>query len=134
MYLTQLDLKKKKLFLDLSIHAAISNNSFDDEQKAIVDSYCIEMGLVKSKYSPSKGLDEVIQELKGTCTLKELNIILIEITSLIMGDGTYDMLERDFMKKIQFVFDISDEKIEKTLVAINQLLKAYKMLNEVIED
>lgn len=133
MYLSQLDLNKKKLFLDLSIHAAMSNNNFGEEEKLIVNSYCNEMGLQKSEYLATKDLDTVLHELKEICSPREVNIILVEITALIMGDGVYDTLEKDFMKRIQATFEISDEKLENTILAINKLINAYKMLNEVIE-
>lgn len=133
MYLSQLDLNKKKLFLDLSIHAAMSNNNFGKEEKLIVNSYCDEMGLQKSEYLATKDLDTVLHELKEICSPREVNIILVEITALIMGDGVYDTLEKDFMKRIQATFEISDEKLENTILAINKLINAYKMLNEVIE-
>lgn len=133
MYLSQLDLKKKKLFLDLSIHAAMSNNNFDEEEKLIINSYCNEMGLQKGEYLATKDLDTVLHELKDICSPREVNIILIEITALIMGDGVYDTLEKDFMKRIQAAFEIADEKLENIILAINQLMKSYKMLNEVIE-
>ncbi|MGN9163026.1 hypothetical protein [Clostridium sulfidigenes] len=133
MYLAQLDLNKKKLFLDLSIHAAMSNNNLGEEEKFIVNSYCNEMGLPKSEYLVTKDLDTVLHELKATCSPKEVNIILVEITALIVGDGVYDTLEKGFMKRIQATFEIADEKLENTILAINELTNVYKRLNEVIE-
>lgn len=133
MYLAQLDINKRELFLDLSIYGAISNNKFATEQKNIIDAYCVEMGLPESDYTPVRDLENVLKEIKDTCTTTELNIILIELTALIMGDGIFDTLEQDFMKKIQNAFGVSDEKIEKTFFAIKQLLKSYNMLNEILE-
>lgn len=133
MYLSQLDTEKQCLFLDLCIHAALANGVVTDEEKCAIDLYCIEMNLSQSDYIPKNALDDVLDALKKTCTPMEIRIIIIEISALIMSDGAYDSLENDFMKKIQEKFEISDEVVEETFTAINQLLKAYSMLNKVIQ-
>ncbi|TYQ15703.1 UNVERIFIED_CONTAM: hypothetical protein Cloal_2186 [Acetivibrio alkalicellulosi] len=134
MYLSQLDLKKKELFLDLSIHGAMSNNNFAQEQKSIVDAYCNEMGLPKSNYSTKRDLDSVLIEIKDICSPREKNIVLIELMALILGDGIYDTMEKEFVKKIQNIFQVSDEKIEEVILSINNLMDTYKALDDIIEN
>lgn len=132
MYLNQLDKEKQELFLDLSIHASLANNDLVQEEQEAIDAYCVEMNLPKSDYQPKKELDVLLEELKNKCNPVELNIVFIEITALIMSDSVYDTLEEKFMKHLQERFEISDDKAEKTLLAINQLKKSYLMLNEIL--
>lgn len=132
MYLGQLSNEKKELFLDLSIHVALSNNDLAAEEKATIDAYCDEMGLPASDYVAKKDLQEVLEELKMKCTNTEKNIILIEIVGLMMSDSIYDTMEEKFMKDVQAALGISDEKVEKAILAVRQLMQAYKMLNEII--
>ena len=134
MYLSQLDLEEQELFLDLAIYAALANNEFADKEKEIVDAYCIEMGLEKSSYEPKLELDAVLDRISKKCTKVELNMIIVEILALVRSDDTYDSLEEAFVEKIHHAFNISDEKIEKIQVAINQLMGAYEMLNAVIQE
>ncbi len=132
MFLSKFVLNKKKLFLDLSIYAAMSNGIFEDKEKLIIEEYCFEMSLDCNNYAPNKDLDVVLEELKNECTPEEISIIMIEILALIMGDGLYDDLEKDFMKKVQTEFALSDEKIKKAYEAIKELLVVYEKLNEII--
>lgn len=134
MYLSYLDGEEKELFLDLAIYAALSNNEFVDKQKKIIDAYCVEMGLVNNSYEAKLKLDEVLDRIAKKCSKVELNMIIIEILALVKSDDLYDSLEKEFVEKICLVFDISDEKIQKIEVAINQLMGAYEMLNTIIED
>ena len=133
MYLSKLNLEKKKLFLDLSIHAALANNDFAEEQKVMVDAYCDEMGIQQSTYEATKELDVVLNELKEKCSNEELNIVLIETAALIMSDNIYDAMEQKFMKKLQITLTVK-KKLEKILLAIDHLKISYNMLNEIINE
>lgn len=132
MYLSQLNLEKKKLFLDLCIYAALADNNFAQEEKATIDAYCEEMGLEQSSYEVTQDLDTILKELKMKCSKEEINFVLIEITALIMADNIYDSTEEEFMGKMQKVLDVSQEKIDKVFLAINHLKISYNMLNEII--
>ena len=134
MYLSKLSAEQKDLFLDLSIHAANSDLKVTSEELDIIDEYCFEMRLEESRKEVKRDLDTVLQELKKITNEREQNMILIEICALLLGDGVYDTMEKDFVKKIQSIFEISDSKIERMLNSINQLLTIYYNLNELIEN
>ncbi len=134
MYLSKLSAEQKDLFLDLSIHAANSDLKVTSEELDIIDEYCFEMRLEESRKEAMRDLDTVLQELKKITNEREQNMILIEICALLLGDGVYDTMEKDFVKKIQSIFEISDSKIERMLNSINQLLTIYYNLNELIEN
>lgn len=134
MYLSKLDTDKKKLFLDLSIHAALSDNDFEEEQKAIIDAYCIEMGLEQGSYKATRDLDIVLEELKTKCSKTEINIIIIEIIALIMSDSLLHTMEKEFLLKLQRTLEISEEKVGKAFFAVDHLKDSYRMLNEIIAE
>ena len=134
MYLSKLSAEQKELFLDLSIHAANSDLKVTSEELDIIDEYCFEMRLEESRKEAKRDLDTVLHELKKITNEREQNMILIEICALLLGDGVYDTMEKDFVKKIQSIFEISDSKIERMLNSINQLLTIYYNLNELIEN
>ncbi len=134
MYLSQLDLDKQKLFLDLCINTAKVDNNFDDKEKSVIDAYCFEMGLKNNDYTTKFSLEEVLNQMKKTCSPREINIILVEILALIMSDGKYDDLEADLTKTLRNILEISDEKFDKALQSITNLLTAYDMLFDVIEN
>lgn len=132
MFLGQLSKEKKEWVLDLSIHAALSNDDFVKEEKEIIDLYCVEMDLPKSDYNPRYSFDEVLEKLKSNCTCEELNMITIEIVALLISEVVYDDKEKIFMEKIQKVFDITDDTLEKIFDAIKLLNQSYAEMNAII--
>jgi hypothetical protein len=134
MYLNRLDKEKQELFLELALHAAWEGEDFAREEKQLIDIYCSEMNLPKSDYKKKMKLEEVLERLREKCSKTEKNIILIEITALVMCDEVYDSGEQEFMQKVIDVFGFDDDKLQKTMAAVRELTKCYAALNEIVQD
>ena len=132
MFLRELNEEAKDLFLDLSIYAAMANDICVDEEKVTIDDYCFELGINEVRYEASKPLEDVLKQIKGCCNTSEINIVMVEILALLMSDEVVDEKERDFVKKLQNVFEISEEKVEKMMTVVKAAKETIASLYALI--
>ena len=129
MFLKELKSNNKELFLQLSIHAALSNNIIEDTQKDVLNLYCEEIGINNYELEVKMDLDEILEKINIDTTYREKKIIILEIMALIMADSVYDLDEKKFMEDIIKKLDISDEVLEE---AINLVNKFNLIFNDMI--
>ncbi|MGV3220044.1 hypothetical protein ACEE95_10305 [Clostridium baratii] len=129
MFLKELRSNNKELFLQLSIHAALSNNIIEDTQKDVLNLYCEEIGINNYELEVKMDLDEILEKINTDTTYREKKIIILEIMALIMSDSVYDLDEKKFMEDIIKKLDISDEVLEE---AINLVNKFNLIFNDMI--
>ena len=129
MYLSRLDHKQKELFLDLCIHASMSDNEFSEEEKAIIFQYCAEMQLSDIRYEAKHSTDEVIEELVEISSPDELRIILMEITALVISDNACNQHEQRFMDKLVEKIGVSNEELSDLINSLNALSSVYEKIN-----
>lgn len=129
MFLKELRSNNKELFLQLSIHAALSNNIIEDTQKDVLNLYCEEIGINNYELEVKMDLDEILEKINNDTTYREKKIIILEIMALIMADSVYDLDEKKFMEDIIKKLDISDEVLEE---AINLVNKFNLVFNDMI--
>ena len=132
MYLSRLDHEQKELFLDLCIHASMSDNDFSDEEKAIIFQYCAEMQLPDIRYEANHSTDEVIEELVKISSPDELRIILMEITALVISDNACNQHEQRFMDKLVEKIGVSDKALSDLTNSLNELTSVYTKINNFI--
>ena len=121
MYLNRLDEKQKELFLDLCIHAAMTNEEFDRAEREIINGYCREMGIEKPRYAPQKGFDEVCGELYESCSENEIKIVILETAALMLSDNVYDESEQRFMRTVARKLRLGREDYDNILYLVKQL-------------
>lgn len=134
MFLAILNDEKKKLFLNLSIYAAKADNLLAEEEKAIINAHCTEMGLNNNNYEPNLSLNESLEKLSKICSSNELNMIVLEIMAVILADNEYSDSEKDFIKEIEKHFNIDKIRMEKACTILKDLKDIYKKMNDFILD
>ena len=132
MYLNKLSSEQKILFIDLCIHASLSNNNFDQLEKDTIDQYCQEMNLPEPRYTTSKSKEEVMSELVKISSKEELKIILLEITALILSDNIYDDFEKEFMNELLVATNIEVSVLEAMITQINKFKEVYQNINSIV--
>lgn len=132
MFLDKLSDEKKEMFLQLSIHAAMSNDDFAEEQKVVIESYCEELGMKDYKIELHSDLKTLLEEIKASSSKKEKHIIVFEIASVILSDYNYDTIEQEFMNSLNEILEIPEETLEKMIELINNLMEVYEGIAEVI--
>jgi len=124
MYLNKLNNEQKELFLDLSIHAAMSNDIFTDEEKVTVRQYCAEMN-IPERYEAKLSIDEVIEKLSTISTKQEMRIVFMEITALVLSDNIFDEQEQAFVKKVAAAAQVTDEEKDRIVDTVQELYVVY---------
>lgn len=132
MFLRELRNETKELFLDLSIYAAMVDGILHEKEKRAINEYCFELQILEVRYKPLKRLDDVLSEIKAICNTSEINIMIVEILSILISDDSYDNTEKAFVKKLKNAFDLSDQYIEDIYQKLISLKKMIYDLYAVI--
>lgn len=108
MFLKELNKDEANAFLNLvSIFARI-DNEFAKEEKALLDEYKEELGLVDSEIQEMV-YEDIIESLKSSSD-RARRIIYFELVGLALVDGEYEEEEVDFLEKIAAKFNIPRAK------------------------
>lgn len=130
MYLNQLDAKEKELFLDLSIHLALSDESISQKEIDAICLLCDEMQIEK-RFSADLSVDDAISEAKK-CKNVSRNIIFVELLGIAMADDVFDKREKDLMKRISDELEIHPNDAQRISKDIVNLFKIYQSMSKFI--
>lgn len=132
MYLAVLSTEEKELFLGLAYNLSVSDGTYSEEEKTIMQSYCQEMQCDFDVNTMVRPLNQIIARLNEIADLRVKKIIIFEAIGLTMADGTYGESERTILSDIEKEFDVEKdfgdtcEKILKEYISfqtkINQLI------------
>lgn len=105
MFLNRLNNNEKVAFLELAHHIAHSDNDFSDDQKSIIEKYCLEMQIADINYDDDKfDIYETLAEIESPRSRK---IVILEIMALIYSDSFLHEEERKVLEKMLEEFDLS---------------------------
>jgi len=131
MFLNQLTMLEKESFISLSIHAAKANGIFADEEYAMLEEYCKEMGIAFFDANNVKSLEQVFDVYKDSDE-KNKKIVLFEILGLLFSDGAYDDLEKKFAIDFAEKVGLSKEIVEMQTELLIRYLDLVKEIGKVI--
>ena len=131
MYLTSLDLKQKKSFLDACLHIIKADGSIARGELEILDEFCKEMN-VKQKKDPELAYDVAIINLNSVSTPLQRKQILIELTRLAYADNIIKAREEQMIKFAMDVFKISKLDYDKIVALVKDLAKLKREINEYL--
>lgn len=132
MYLNRLNPEQKELFIDLCIHAAMANNVFQDEEKKLVDQYCVEMQMPEPRYTANHDFDTAVSRIKEISTPQEIKMILLEITGIILADDVFDDDEQVFMNDFIQKINVSRECLDDMVNSLEKLKRLYVHIDALI--
>lgn len=132
MYLNKLNNEQKELFIDVCIHAAMSNQNFADAQKTLISEYFNEMNRSDVRYTADKDMETALSRLLEISSGTELRMIAIEIMALILSDQQFDEFEKEFMQNFVDKLHIDHEKIAEMHELLLNLMQAYKRIGEFV--
>ncbi len=131
MYLYSLNSNERELFLQACLHVSCADGNFSFDEKKVIQQLCQEMQIPVS-YEIDQSIDQVIDEISKTSTLRNKKIFLFELTGVVMADDVCDDTEREMMLKIANRFDISNEFVDESINKISKLVGLYKEISEFI--
>lgn len=124
MYLSVLDLETKHLFLDLELYISKTDGEFNDLEKQIIDTHCIEMHIDNNNYQCELPLSVVYEKLEK-CTEEEKRIIFIELLAVVLADKVYHQSEKILVDRLANVLRIKDEDVKKAFAAVEEMKEVY---------
>ncbi len=105
MFLNRLKKKEKKAFLELAHHVARSDGDFSDDEKNIIEKYCMEMQIENLAFNDKKfDIYDTLSKFKSQNSKK---IVVLELMALIYSDDYLHEGERVVLEKILEEFDLS---------------------------
>ncbi|MEG1846493.1 MAG: hypothetical protein RR239_06290 [Oscillospiraceae bacterium] len=132
MYLNKLSNEQKELFLDICIHAAMSNTIFSDEERETIDQYCDEMKLNNVRYEAIFDFKTAVSKLIEISSRAELKIVALELTALIISDKKYDDYEREVMNYFISQVGIDENNYNEVSSLLNELWIIYSKINDFV--
>ena len=132
MYLNKLSGEQKELFLDLCIYASMANNDFDEKEKEYIRQYCEEMRLDNVRYTAVNSLEDAVEQIIKISSEKELKIVILELTALLLSDNEYDEMEKQFMQKMLIKANISSDLNDKMINSLKKLMDIYAEIDSMI--
>ena len=128
MYLSSLDLKQKKAFLDACLHIIKADGSIARGELDLLNEFCTEMN-IKSKKDPDLTYDAAIVNLNSVSTPLQRKQILIELTRLTCADNVIQPREEQMVKFAMDVFKISKLDDDKIVSLVKDLNKVKRDIN-----
>ena len=111
MFLSELTIPERKIFLDLAYLAMASDGSIDKSEENVYNTYKYECEL--TDFIPSdKSLDELLPKLKEALPQSK-RIILMELCGIWSADDFWDDLEYKMMYKIAKSFGLSESEADR---------------------
>jgi uncharacterized tellurite resistance protein B-like protein len=130
MFLNRLKKKEKKAFLELAHYVARSDGDFSEDEKVIIEKYCMEMQIENTVFDEDKF--DIYNTLSKFESESSKKIVLLELMALIYSDDFLHEGERVVLEKILEEFDLSyDLSIVYTEWA-KTMLSLYKQGNALI--
>lgn len=129
MFLNELDLDEKRMFLRLADHLVAANGVVEEQEKNLINQYCSEMGLPMNNEIDPLPMSEIICFFqKRSESVKRVTIM--ELLGLGYIDGEYDEVEQSMMKSYVSGIGVSDEVYEK----LRKDVEEYIYLVDIIKN
>lgn len=130
MFLNNLTQEKKELFLSLAYSISCIDDNYADEEKMMLEQYCIEMDIRIDRIHLIEDFNNILNRINKLCNLQEKKIFVFESVGLILADGVIHDKEKETITNMVQLFEINDNYFEDCM----KLIKEYydlqsKMMN-----
>jgi len=126
MYLSLLNREQKSLFLELELYMSKVDSNFSEEEKIIINTYCLEMHIDNNNYECTMPLDLVISRIQKEFGDKEKRIVFLELVATIMADNVYHDAEKELLNKLQELLEFDSASTKNVFDIINSIKESYK--------
>lgn len=131
MFLNRLKKKEKIAFLELAHHVARSDNTLSEDEKSIIEKYCMEMQIDNIEYdSESFDIYDTLDKIQDHRSRK---IVLLELMALIYSDDFLHEGERIVLEKILEEFELNYNLSIVYTQWAKTMLSLYTQGNALIE-
>lgn len=131
MYLGMLSSEEKKLFLQLAISIASVDGDYSDVEKAMINSYCLEMG-VNNSVENYESISSIIERFNTISTEQIKRIVLFETIGLALSDRNYDKNEEKMITDIAKTFNIDIKFVKESKKIVNEYFDFQQRINGLV--
>jgi len=131
MYLNLLKDEEKKLFLELAYDLSASDGDFEEEETAMITTYCAEMG-ISFDITEKRTADSVINQINEISDIKSKRIIVFELIGLALCDDRYDENEKDMIYELAERISIEKSVVVEFETMISEYIKIQSQMNNLI--
>ena len=121
MFLNNLTQEKKELFLSLAYNISCIDDTYADEEKMVLEQYCVEMDIRIDKIQLIEDFDKILNRINILCNFQEKKIFVFESVGLILADGVIHDKEMEAITNMVRLFEINDNYFEDCM----KLIKEY---------
>lgn len=121
MFLNNLTQEKKELFLSLAYNISCIDDNYADEEKMVLEQYCVEMDIRMDKIQLIEDFDKILNRINILCNFQEKKIFVFESVGLILADGVIHDKEMEAITNMVRLFEINDNYFEDCM----KLIKEY---------
>ena len=132
MYLSNLNEKLKKLFLNFAYLIAKADGEFSESEKNLLNSYSVELQMECNIETLTLEIDDILKEIKENANETEYKIIIFEAVGIAMSDGDYSEPEKEIIKKAQIDFGLSDNFEKLCELLIGKYLNLQADINNLV--
>lgn len=121
MFLNNLTQEKKELFLSLAYNISCIDDNYADEEKMVLEQYCVEMDIRIDKIQLIEDFDKILNRINILCNFQKKKIFVFESVGLILADGVIHDKEMEAITNMVRLFEINDNYFEDCM----KLIKEY---------
>lgn len=121
MFLNNLTQEKKELFLSLAYNISCIDGNYADEEKMMLEQYCVEMDIRIDKIHLIEDFNNILNRINKLCDFQEKKIFIFESVGLILADGVIHDKEKEAITDMARLFEINDNYFEDCM----KLIKEY---------
>ena len=133
MFLSYLQEKQKKLFLEFAYCLAKSDGSYGSEEKEIMNAYSKEMGMEADiSIIEEKNYKDLIDEIDLITNEEEKKIFIFEALGIVLIDKNYADSEKKMIETAVSVFKLDYDYIRECKEAIEEYLLLQKKIENLI--
>ncbi|SFQ38323.1 Tellurite resistance protein TerB [Lachnospiraceae bacterium XBB1006] len=132
MLLNTLNLPEKEMFISLAMRAAEANGIVVEQEYAMIEEYCKEMGIAFFDARNIKSEKEVIDFYKDSSDNVK-KTVLLETIGLMYSDGDYDASEKKFVKELAYGIGLSETDMEKYDTLIKRYIEVTREIMESLQ-
>ena len=128
MYLSKLNLKQRRAFLDACVHLTKADGVVARVELDLIEEFCAEMG-IKSRRDTELTFDAAIIELNSVSNKLQKKQILFELARLVYIDYVIKPREEQMLKFVIDVFKLPLADYQKIIGLVKDFSKVQKDLN-----
>lgn len=132
MFLNNLTQEKKELFLSLAYNISCIDDNYADEEKMVLEQYCVEMDIRIDKIQLIEDFDKILNRINILCNFQEKKIFVFESVGLILADGVIHDKEMEAITNMVRLFEINDNYFEDCMKLIKEYYDLQSRMTNLI--